>query len=326
MRSHTGQVIPSVSVIIPSYNHEAYVGAAVDSVLASSFDDLELIVIDDGSTDGSRGVLETYRDDPRVVLHLQENRGAHAALNRGLELARGEIAFILDSDDVFDPDRIGILRDRLRSNPGAVVASSWIRVVDATGSELGVKQAWRTLPPWEPPGPGPRISDLGDPRLALLETNWVSTTSNLAFPMRLIREHGLRFADLRYAHDWDFILAACALGTVELVEQTLLDYRVHGANTIGEGEDEGRGAMRFEIMWVVVRHTLRTIREAAKKDAELAHLRRCAWGSAPTFGRPEIFDQLMALRGCGDVPPPAYDALIDPAHPLNRSASVVLQG
>jgi glycosyltransferase involved in cell wall biosynthesis len=318
-------VNPAVSVIIPSYNHEAYVGAAVESVLAGSFEDLELIVVDDGSTDGSRGVLETYRDDPRVVLHLQENRGAHAALNRGLELARGEIAFILDSDDAFDPERIGVLHDRLRSNPGAAIASSWIRVVDAAGSELGIKQAWRTLPPWAPPGPGPRLSDLGDARLALLETNWISTTSNLAFPMRLIREHGLRFAGLRYAHDWDFILSACAFGAVELVERPLLDYRVHGANTIGEGADEGRGAMRFEIMWVVARHGMRTIRDAAGNEAELAHLRRALWGSAPTFGRPEVFDQLVVLRGSGDAPSSGYDALTDPAHPLNRSASAALQ-
>lgn len=316
---------PTISVIIPSFNHEAFVGAAVESVLASTFDDLELIVIDDGSTDGSRKVLESYRDDPRILLHFQENRGAHAALNRGLDAARGEVAFILDSDDVFEPERIAVLRERLQSNPGAALAASWIRVVDAAGAELGVKEAWHTLPPWEPPGPGSRISDLGDPGLALLETNWISTTSNLAFPMSLVRAHGLRFSDLRYAHDWDFILSACRFGVVELVEEPLLRYRVHGSNTIGEGADEGQGAMRFEIMWVVARHARELILNAAESEAELAHLRRSLWSSAPVFGHPEIFDQLLALRGVGRTPPPSFNALVDLRHPLTRAAVSALQ-
>jgi glycosyltransferase involved in cell wall biosynthesis len=309
----------SISVVIPCFNHEAFIGRAIDSVLASDGVDFELIVIDDGSTDGSRERLERYAGDARIQVHHQPNRGAHAALNRGLELAAGDVIFILDSDDAFDPRRLEVLTRRLRDNPDASLAASWIEIVDADDAHLGVKQAWHTLPPWPPPTPGPFLSALGDPRLALLETNWVSTTSNIAFPAALVREHGLRFAPLRYAHDWDFILSACRYGRIELVEEPLLRYRVHGANTIDEGGGRGEEVMRFEIMWVVARHAMRLIRETAGSAAERVHLRDLLGRSAPTFGRDLLFDQLLLLRGNEDRPPAEFDALTGADHPLRRA-------
>jgi len=311
---------PSISVVIPSFNHGAFIGRAVDSVLESDREDLELIVVDDGSTDDSRARLELYAGDPRVQIHHQPNRGAHAALNRGLELAAGELVFILNSDDAFDPRRIEVLSRRLADNPEAALAASWIEIVDADDARLGVKQAWRTLPPWPAPTPGPFLSDLGDPRLAMLETNWISTTSNIAFPASLVREHGLRFAPLRYAHDWDFILSACRHGRIELVEEPLVRYRVHGANTIAEGADEAQQSMRFEIMWVVARHAMRLIRETAGSAAERVHLRDLLDRSAPTFGCDLLFDQLLLLRGDDDRSPAEYDALTNADHPLRRAA------
>jgi glycosyltransferase involved in cell wall biosynthesis len=316
---------PKISVIIPSFNHEAFIGRAVDSALAAPGVDLEVVVVDDGSTDASRERLAAYSEDSRVRIHLQENRGAHAALNRGLESACGELIFILNSDDAFDPRRVAELGRRLERNREAALAASWIEIVDPEDARLGVKEAWHTLPPWPAPTSGPLLSSLGDPRLALLETNWVSTTSNIAFPAALFREHGLRFAPLRYAHDWDFILSACHHGALELVEEPLVQYRVHGANTIGEGVDEGQGLMRFEILWVVARHAMRLIRSSADSDTGFAHLRGLLSTSAPTFGCEEIFDQLLLLRGADEAPPQAYDALLDPGHPFTEAAVEVLR-
>jgi len=316
---------PKISVIIPSFNHEAFIGRAIDSALAAGESDLEVVVVDDGSTDASRERLAAHREDPRVRIHLQENRGAHAALNRGLELADGEFIFILNSDDAFDPRRISELGRRLERNREAALAASWIEIVDPENARLGIKEAWRTLPPWPAPTAGPFLSSLGDPRLALLETNWISTTSNIAFPAALVREYGLRFAPLRYAHDWDFILSACQMGTLELVEEPLVRYRVHGTNTIDEGTDEGQGIMRFEIMWVVARHAMRLLRSSADSDAEFAHLRGLFTTSAPTFGCEEVFDQLLLLRGAGDSPPSAYDALLEPSHPFTEAVIEFLE-
>jgi glycosyltransferase involved in cell wall biosynthesis len=320
-------MLPSVSVVIPSYNHERFVAQAVESALASEgVDELEVVVVDDGSTDSSLDRLAAFSGDGRVRVVEQANRGAHAALDRGLELARGELVFILNSDDVFAPDRIRALSERLVAAPDAALAASWIEVVDADGARLGVKRAWHSLPPWPPTARGPTLSSLGEERLALLETNWVSTTSNLAFRAGLVREGGLRFSPLRYAHDWDFILAACRRGRVELVESPLLRYRVHGANTIGEGADAGQGPMRFEIMWAVCRHAEQLLRTVAASEPQLADLRRRFRNAAPTFGRDDVLEQLLLLRGVDREPPVAFDALLDAGHPVRGWATQVLGG
>jgi glycosyltransferase involved in cell wall biosynthesis len=90
-----------VSVIIPCYNEKIYISEALDSVLNQSYDDIEVIVVDDGSSDGSKSVVRSYGDD--VQLLRQENRGAPAARNRGLETAMGEYVKFLDADDVLIP-------------------------------------------------------------------------------------------------------------------------------------------------------------------------------------------------------------------------------
>jgi len=314
---------PAVSVVMPAYNHEAFVGEAVASVLEGPWTDLELVVVDDGSADRTADVVAARSDDDRLVLLRQSNRGAHAALNRGLETARGELVLILDSDDAFVPERIGKCVDRLRSDPGISVVSSWLEVVDAGGASLGVKHGWADLPPWPAPAPGPHLSDLGDPRLAMLETNFVATTSNLAFRRSLVTRHGLRFRDLRYCHDWDFLLAACALGRLALLEEPLVRYRVHGGNTIREGEAEaaGQGAMRFEILSTVVRHTPSVL---AAAGGDRRDLERRWWRSAPRFDRPDLLAALLATRGGDPAPPASYDRLTSTDHPFRRAAQRAL--
>jgi glycosyltransferase involved in cell wall biosynthesis len=96
---------PEISVIIPAYNASRTVGATVDSVLAQSFADFELLVIDDGSQDETGDVV-AERDDPRVNCVRTENGGVSAARNRGLELARGSYVAFLDADDAWEPTKL----------------------------------------------------------------------------------------------------------------------------------------------------------------------------------------------------------------------------
>ena len=94
-----------VSVIIPAYNHERFVGAAVESVLGQSHRDVELIVINDGSTDRTGEVVQSYGDD-RIVYRYQDNRDAYNTINRGLSMVTGDYVAILNSDDVYFPARL----------------------------------------------------------------------------------------------------------------------------------------------------------------------------------------------------------------------------
>src|ERR1700720_2563958 len=95
---------PSLSVIICLYNKRPYVARAVESVLGQSLRDFEIVVVDDGSTDGSAAELDRYRGDPRVRIVRQPNAGEGAARNRGLREMRSDLAAFLDADAAFLPD------------------------------------------------------------------------------------------------------------------------------------------------------------------------------------------------------------------------------
>ena len=302
---------PLVSVVIPSYNHERYLEEAMESAL-SSFDDLELIAVDDGSTDRSREILQSQANDSRVQVLLQENQGAHHALNRALRETRGEFVFILNSDDRFSRQRIPTFIDRFEKRPETLTLCSWIRIIDGEGKELGIKHGDRDLAPWPPRQSKGLLSHLGNPALSLLETNFISTSSNLAFRRRLLLEHSFDFPNLRYTHDWFFALAAATAGPLEVVEQPLVDYRVHEKNTIKEGggsEDSGQGErrMHFEILWTLASHSELLRRASTGSDRDAARkLAKRQWSSLPPFISTEKFGKFLHIRGTGQNIPASY--------------------
>lgn len=123
--------MPAISVIIPVYNSERFVGGALQSVLDQSFRDFEIVVIDDGSTDGSREIIERFRGP--ITYHYQTNRGAAEARNRGLSLARGAWVAFLDSDDIWYPNKLAVQMDCVRCYPDVSFFYSDIDVIDEAG-------------------------------------------------------------------------------------------------------------------------------------------------------------------------------------------------
>ncbi|MBU2521270.1 MAG: glycosyltransferase [Proteobacteria bacterium] len=119
---------PLVSVIIPTYNRGWAIKEAVDSVLAQDFTDFELIVVDDGSTDNTQDILNSYKEDI-IVLH-QGNKGVSAARNRGIASASGQYIAFLDSDDLWLPQKLSTQVDFFNANPEALICQTeekWIR-------------------------------------------------------------------------------------------------------------------------------------------------------------------------------------------------------
>ena len=127
-----GIMIPTISVIIPTYNRAQLAKRAVKSVLGQSFRDFEVILVDDGSTDHTKEILQGL-GDARVRYIYQPNRGPSVARNTGILAARGDYVAFLDSDDRFLPHHLERLHARLEDNPSAGIAHGWAVVVDRQG-------------------------------------------------------------------------------------------------------------------------------------------------------------------------------------------------
>lgn len=117
-----------VTVIIPVYNRERYIGDAIESVLTQTHENLEVIVVDDGSTDGTRQVVESFCNDPRLIYRHQPNSGKPSVVrNQALRMARGRYICFLDSDDILVPDSIAQRVELLKSNVDiGAVCGHWL--------------------------------------------------------------------------------------------------------------------------------------------------------------------------------------------------------
>lgn len=221
---------PLVTVVIPSYNHRRFIFAAVDSVLAQTHQNLELIIIDDGSSDDSVAALrKRYAGDARVTVIARENRGAHQTINEAIARGKGEFITILNSDDVYDPKRLERLLATARANGGhPFFGITALRVVDETGKpsvQSGPLSYYASVLDKFEGEPDPAAFWVG---------NLAMTTSNFFFSREVFEQIG-GFSPLRYTHDWDWGLRAAERFKLVRIDEVLLHYRVHGTNTISEG-------------------------------------------------------------------------------------------
>src|SRR5438034_9298591 len=125
----------TVSVIIPTYNYARYLAAAIESALAQTYAPLEIIVVDDGSTDDTLRILGAYGNRLRVL--RQANQGAGAARNAGIAAARGEYVAFLDSDDLWHPRKLELQLARFASDPDLGLVHCGVEVLDEQGRTTG---------------------------------------------------------------------------------------------------------------------------------------------------------------------------------------------
>ena len=119
------ETMPLVSVIIPAYNCERFIGEAVESVRRQNYEPIEIFIIDDGSTDRTRSCIESLGEDIRYV--YQSNRGPAAARNRGITMAGGEVIGFLDADDYWPANKLKVQLARMNRNPEIEVVLGRIR-------------------------------------------------------------------------------------------------------------------------------------------------------------------------------------------------------
>ncbi|HUJ12924.1 MAG TPA: glycosyltransferase [Thermoanaerobaculia bacterium] len=140
---------PLVSVVIPCYNAEQWIESTLQSVRAQTYRNIEIIVVNDGSTDSSEARIRTF-DHPRLTLVTQPNRGQTAALNRGVSLSSGDFTQYLDADDLLHPEKIERQLRLLEGNGGCIATSEWARFSDEIRTARFVPDDnWRDLDPVE---------------------------------------------------------------------------------------------------------------------------------------------------------------------------------
>jgi len=212
-------VFSLVSVIIPTYNRREYVQEAIDSVLAQTYPHYEIIVVDDGSTDGTGDVLKAKYGD-RIRYVWQENQGESAARNRGIEMARGEYIAFLDSDDLWMPEKLEKQVAFLEAHPdvGAVICQAL--AIDAEGSQ---REGMPVL------GGGLKLEDLSIERL-LYKNSAVGPGTVLVSRRCLVQEIGGFDVSIRYGEDWDFVLRLRLQTGIGIVPEPLAKVRLHRSN------------------------------------------------------------------------------------------------
>ena len=128
--------MPKVSVILPTYNQERYISAAIESVLHQTYQDFEIIVVNDASSDGTIDCVQSYKDSPIQLYSLKQNQGESAATNFGIQKAQGEWIAILHSDDVFALDKLEKQINFTQENPNVSAVLSQVKVIDEIGQPL----------------------------------------------------------------------------------------------------------------------------------------------------------------------------------------------
>lgn len=221
---------PIVSVVIPAYNHERYVAAAIGSVVGQTFADFELLVLDDASGDATWDIVSGFSDSRIRAVRHQVNLGAHATLNEGIHAAQGRFVAVLNSDDLFAPRRLEALVEAARqAGDREMFAFSDVDLIDAEGTPI----------PAHPRALAharlcKRCSVL-PPALWFFTGNPALGTSNYFFSKSLFQATG-PFAPLRYTHDWDWALRAAQRCPPTWMHEALLSYRVHDLNTLAEDD------------------------------------------------------------------------------------------
>lgn len=207
---------PTISVCVPVYNGARYLAQTLESALAQVFDDYEILVCDDGSTDETPGICHAYRD-PRLRYVRADERGGQAVnFNRCLAQARGRLVTFLHADDLYLP---GLLAARVRAlaeHPTAGFACGAISLIDAEGSTTSVSRPW----------PESRLFPAGGMLEPLLHG---CVISSLGLVVRRERVVAFR-TDLTWGHDWEWELRLAQDNGAHYAAEALASYRVHAAS------------------------------------------------------------------------------------------------
>lgn len=219
---------PRVTVLMPVYNGENYLCEAIESILTQTFDDFEFLIINDGSTDRSAEIIESYPDSRIRLVHNESNLKLIATLNKGLELARGKYIARMDCDDISLSGRLSRQVAFLNDHPEVGVCGTWIKTLGEVEEDV-IKYP------------------LGDEEIR----SQLIFESPFAHPSVMMRRDMVSEAGIRYSHesihaeDYDFWVRLSKICRFANIGEVLLLYRMH-SDCVGKlHEDEQRNSSRL---------------------------------------------------------------------------------
>jgi glycosyltransferase involved in cell wall biosynthesis len=259
---------PLVSVVIPCYNAAAFLRETIASVLAQSLEDVEILCVDDGSSDSTTDVIASF-SDPRIRAFRQENAGVSVARNRGIAAARGDYIAFLDADDLFEPLNLDRKVAFLESEPtyGLVYAQELI-FDSESGRVMGQSRGW----------PVPELRDLLEMRAG------INSPSSVVVRTSLIRAIGGFDPSLSTSADWDAWIRLAARTRFGYIDEILSRYRTH----------EGQMHLNIDRMSADIRRVIAKSREAGLFDSRRHH-RYCS-------ARTNLIVAASFLKDAGNYP------------------------
>lgn len=237
---------PIVSVVMPVYNAAAYVADAIGSILKQTFTSFELIIVDDGSEDGSQRIAEQFAAaDKRLRLIVQErNNGNYPSRNDGMAVARGEFIAVMDSDDISLPDRLKLQVQFLQEHPDYTMVGSRVLLIDPEGAPIGPK--------------GGLFTKHEDIDAALMERKWAVVHPTVLMRRSAVEAVGGYREKFRTCADHDIYIRLAELGRVANLPEVLLRYRQHYSSLTRLKSDQ--------------HHNLRLIQREARERRKLSPL------------------------------------------------------
>jgi glycosyltransferase involved in cell wall biosynthesis len=249
-----------VSVILANYNYGRFIAQSIDSVLNQTYKNFELIVVDDGSTDNSREIIESYGN--RIIAIFQENAGQGVAFNAGIARSKGEIICFLDSDDFFYPEKLAKVVSSFQKHP------EWVQI----------SHAWMIINREDVPiGRSTKTLSQGDVRKSLLK--WGKYKSALTSVLAYRREAIEKVLPIPTKKDkyieWPdaYLMATVPFyGEVGFIDEPLMGYRIHGENNYARTADIAYLMHGHEVIAKYINETATELgiqeRFDLKRDAE----------------------------------------------------------
>lgn len=229
---------PFFSVLLPAYNARAHIRRALSDLAAQTFRDFEIVVVDDGSTDGTAEIVQGFSDPGVRMIRLPENQGLVGALNAGLAEARGKWIARQDADDRCRPNRLERQSQLISQNPEAVLFYSWATLIDERGWWRGTLR--------------PPVDDAGL-RWDLCFRNPVPHTSAV-FPTDLVRNEMGGYSGDNVTADFDLWSRLMRKGSAAGDKDCLVSYRNHGASIMGRENSSAEKRSNSGLREILIRN------------------------------------------------------------------------